>query len=375
MERETKEKLIFLVICFILVFLIYGQTLFGDFVFDDRGIVDHQSLLQITHLPQVLTLPYWTKEAGLYRPITLVSYVFNYSFFGQEPWSFHLFNLIFYSLTGYLLFLLIKRIFFRRLLAYLASLLFLVLPIHTEAIANITGRSEILALFFSLLFFGELVKKEKINFWRSGLWFLLALGSKETAIAAAPIAGVIIFLKEFSGFRFKSEMIKFEMSEKIKKYLYFAISLMVSGLIYFSFRFLVLGKQYFLQVETSLVENPLKFAAPLERAATALKILAAVYLPKIFWPFGFCSDYSYNQIPVIHSIFNAGSVLGLVLILISAAVIFIFLKQAPSLSLGSAWFLFSFLPISNLFFPIGTIAGERLMYFPSVGLCLFWLRS
>ena len=35
LKPETKEKLIFLAICFGLVFLLYGISLFGDFVFDD----------------------------------------------------------------------------------------------------------------------------------------------------------------------------------------------------------------------------------------------------------------------------------------------------------------------------------------------------
>ena len=102
LKPETKSRLIFLAICFGLVVLIYGRSLLGDFVFDDRAIVDHQALLSnINSSDKVLILPFWTKEAGLYRPVTLFSYAINILWFGFEPAGFHLINLSLYALTGF----------------------------------------------------------------------------------------------------------------------------------------------------------------------------------------------------------------------------------------------------------------------------------
>ncbi|MDP2708910.1 MAG: hypothetical protein Q8O93_02565 [bacterium] len=79
LKPETKAKLFFLAACFGLVFLIYGRTLAGDFVFDDRHIIERQALLSnLNLLDQVLTEPYAAVEAGAYRPITLLSYTFNF---------------------------------------------------------------------------------------------------------------------------------------------------------------------------------------------------------------------------------------------------------------------------------------------------------
>lgn len=354
-----KEKLVFLAICFILVFLIYSQSLFGDFVFDDRSIVEHQTLLENpNNLYKIISLPYWTEEAGLYRPITLLSYAFNYSFFGFKPWHFHLVNLILYALTGYLLFLLLKKLFpEKKLLFYLAPVLFLVLPIHTEVVANIVGRAEILALFFSLLVFLEIIKK-KINFWKLVFWLVLALGSKEIAIAAWPISLLIIYFKNSKVRLFK-----------IKSYLLTLLALFLAASVYFAARFLVLG-QHFFSNSATLVENPLKFAPFWPRIITSLKVLV-IYFKKSFWPFQLCSDYSYNQIPVLNNFFNLETLLGLFILLFFLISLVIFWKRNPILSLASSFFIFGFLPISNLIVPIGTIAGERLIYYSSVGLTIF----
>lgn len=350
------KNLIFFSLCFILVFAVYSQSLSGDFVFDDRSIVSHRPLLEnINNLPQIAVLPYWSAEAGLYRPLTLISYSLNYAFLGPEAWHFHLINIILYALTGYLLFLLIRKVFPKReSLAYLTSVLFLVMPIHTEAVANIVGRAEILALFFSLLVFLELVKK-KANLWKAGLWFFLALSSKEIAIAVLPISLFFIFYKNIS--------------PKKMEYLSSLLVLIASASTYLTIRFLILG-QYFFSNSASLVENPLKFAPIWQRLATSLKVLV-MYCKKTFWPWQLCSDYSYNQVPLAKGFFNLETLLGSAILLFFVFSILFFLGRQPVLALGSAFFLFGFLPISNLFFPIGTIAGERLIYFSSVGLCLY----
>ena len=359
-----KEKLIWLAVCLLAVFIIYGRTLAGDFVFDDRGIVDHQMILSdLNKFDQVLTMPYLTAvEGGAYRPTVVASYAFNYILLGSAPWGFHLINLLLYAASIFLLALVLKRLLKNKPLAYLTAALFLVLPIHTEAVANIVGRAEILSLLFSLLVFRELLKKEVV-WWRAGIWLALALGSKETAVATAPIAVLIIYLKEKEIF---SRLV-------LQKYAKTILAMFLGGAVYFGLRFLVLG-QYFLKSATSIVENPLQFVSAKERIFTALSVLT-MYLEKSFWPFNLCSDYSYNQLPMIKSFFHPATLIGALVIIFFSLAIFMFLKRAPVLALASAIFIFSYLPIANLVFPTGTIAGERLMYYPSLGLCLFavWL--
>ena len=347
----NKNKNIYIgVLFFVLTFLIYGKTLSGDFVFDDRYIASNSQTFRLENFINLITSPYLSRESGLYRPVTILSYAVNYSLFGENPWSFHLINLIFYAWSIYLIFILIKKLTQKETWAFLSGLLFLVLPIHSEAVANIIGRAEILALFFSLLFLGEIINK-KPKVWLAGFWLFLALGSKETAAAAIPIA-LVLFLQKNTGLKYKDWL-----------------KIFGGGFIYFGARLQVLNWNYFSNLETSIVENPLKFAPFLPRIATAFKILA-MYFQKIFWPFNFCSDYSYNQIPVLKNFWNFPAIFGLVIFLFFLIAIIIFWKRAPIISWAAAIFVFGFLIIGNIFFTTGTIAGERLMYYPSLGLVI-----
>ncbi len=354
----TKKEKIFFGILFLLTFLIYGQSLWGNFVFDDRGIKEHEALLSsIDNVFQVAAFPYWTVDAGLYRPVTLLSYSFNIVFLGPDAWGFHLVNLLIYFGICVGIYLLIKRVFKDEWLAYLSALLFLVLPIHTEVVANITGRSELLALFFSLLTLLEFTRA-RANPWRTGLWALLAIGAKETAIAVIPLVLLILAIRE-SGVSLRV----------FKKYFIELSGLLIGALLYFFFRFFVLGTGHFIGVETSIIENPLLFTSAAERIATALGILW-MYISKSLWPTNLCSDYSFNQLPIVSSFLNLSTILGAVILVGSLITTIVFIKRRPLISFASALFFFSFLPVSNILFPIGTIAGERLFFFPSLGLVI-----
>ena len=347
---NNNKKTIIFGLFFVLVFLIYGKTIGGDFVFDDRYVANSNQTFQLENFSEIITSPYWSTESGLYRPITLVSYAANYSIFGTRPWSFHLVNLLLYVWSCCLIFVFVKKLAKKELLAFLSALIFLVLPIHSEAVANIIGRAEILDLFFSLLFLLEIIK-EKPKTSLAGLWLLLALGSKENSAVVIPL-GLILFLQKNTGLKYKDWL-----------------SISWGAFIYFGSRLQVLGWNYFSNLETSIVENPLKFEQFIPRTATSFKILA-IYLQKTFWPFNLCSDYSYNQIPILKNFVNIWALAGLIIFTIFVTSIFIFWRRAPIVSFSAAIFVFGFLITSNILFTTGTIAGERLIYYPSLGLAI-----
>ena len=357
--REFLKKNWAVLLCFsLLVFIMYGQSFYGKFVYDDRNIVEHaEMLISPARLGQTVMSPFWNEESGLYRPTTLLSYFLNFSVFGNGPASFHLINLILYILVCFFIYLFIKKLFGNEIWAFGAGLLFLLFPIHTEVVANISGRGELLALFFSLLVLLEFVK-EKPSIWLIFLWTLLGMGSKETALAMFPLIFLVLYIKE-----------KRINTEIAKKYFRSVASSLIAICFYFFLRFWSLGPAHFLGVKTSLIENPLMFAGAGPRIITSFKVLW-MYFEKMLWPANLCSDYSYNQIPIIHNFFNLGSILGFGLFVSSIVLIFVLIKRAPEISLGLGIFIFSFLPISNIFFPTGTIAGERLFFFPSFGFAL-----
>ena len=254
----NKNKVVLGIFCFLILF-IYGQSLLGDFVFDDRGIMEHvETLSNVDNLGKVAMHPYWDLGAGLYRPTTLLSYSFNLIIFGKDPFSFHLINLALYIFICFFIYLLIKKLFSDSILAFITSLLFLVLPIHTEVVANITGRSELLCLFFALLAMLESTK-DKINPYFLFLWTLLSIGSKETGLALIPVLAMLFYYKE--------ENLNIDI---IKKYFREISATTLGVLLYFTLRFLVLSVPKFLNINTSLIENPLMFADTPSRIFTEI---------------------------------------------------------------------------------------------------------
>lgn len=357
----SKKQNIFFILLF-LVILLYGQSLAGDFVKDDVYILENASWLTGGNLGQILLHPYWDMSTALYRPFTIANFALDLSVFGQSPAWFHLENILLYALASFFIYLLAEKIFKRKGPAFWVAILFLILPIHTEAVANITGRGDILALLFSVLAMHECAREKKPRPWLIGIWIFLAIASKEMAVAAIPLVFLILFFREnnFGG--------KFR--DKIRRLADWPVyATILAAAFYFFLRFFALTPQNYIGgVKTSIIENPLIFSDTFSRVATAFKVLG-IYLSKTFVPLGLCSDYSYNQIPVVHSFSDPDVLLGLGFFLLMILLLLTFIKKEPAISLGAGIFFFSFLPVSNFFFPIGAIAGERLFLFPSLGIC------
>lgn len=86
-----------------------------------------------------------------YRPICVLTFRFNYAIHGLEPLGYHLVNVLCHALVTALYVTVTYRIAGRVLVATLSGILFACHPIHTEAVAGIVGRADVLACLFFLL--------------------------------------------------------------------------------------------------------------------------------------------------------------------------------------------------------------------------------
>ncbi|TSC88938.1 MAG: Tfp pilus assembly protein PilF [Parcubacteria group bacterium Gr01-1014_2] len=122
------------------------------------------------------------------------------------------------------------------------------------------------------------------------------------------------------------------------------------------------------KAQVEFIFNPLAYASLFERFWTALKILI-LYLAKVFVPYRLSADYSYDQIPIVTNLFSSPSALvGLVVLGLMLRAIYRVSQRKVSVFVWALiLFLMPYLVISNLIFPTGTIMGERLMYFSSLG--------
>jgi len=339
--------------------LIFGNGITGDFVFDDVTVVQNRGdLTNPSNFFNLFISPYNQNmpKTGLYRPLAMSSYAVNY-YVDRKPAGFHVVNIIIHALNSFLVFWLINSLFKNKFLSYTTFLLFLTHPIHTEAVTSIVGRAELLSFLFGISSIYFFINKNKTL---SATSFLLALLSKESALMVLPIVLYIsvVFLNR-------------KTINSVKNLLFFSLPL---GL-YTLLRYKALGNYFFGDTTTTMVENPLKFASFAERIATAFKVLY-MYVEKLVWPGHLSADYSFNAIKIVSNPFiSIESVVGVLIFTLLAVLIVFYKKVSKEISFGAVLFLFPYLIISNLVKPVGTIMGERLMYFPSLGfaILLAWL--
>ena len=165
-----------------IVTICFVNSVQNDFILDDYAIVATNPAIRTINPVQNLTTPYWGKRstAGIYRPLTILSFSFEYPLWHRWPGGYRLTNLLIHAINGFLVFILARRLLQSLGGALLAGAIYLVHPVHTEPVVGLVGRSELLAAMFFLL--AWLLFRQR----RTGLCivaFFLSLLSKENAIA------------------------------------------------------------------------------------------------------------------------------------------------------------------------------------------------
>ncbi len=189
----------------LIVFFVFANTIGGGYNLDDELVtMNHRFTSQgLTALKDIFTNSYYADAMGYaygYRPMVHVSFAIEHQFFGENPKVSHFFNVILYVLSVILFFkLLFKWFGVENLkLAFLAVILFALHPVHTEVVASIKNRDEILAFLFIVLTGLSMVKYLDKSKMRSIVWiillFTMAMLSKKSAYPLAivlPIAFVL----------------------------------------------------------------------------------------------------------------------------------------------------------------------------------------
>ena len=348
------------------VFVLYGNSIGHDYALDDDIVVRKNRFVHdgISGIPDIFAHGYlygFNRISGeTYRPFTLVTLAIEEQLWPDDPHANHFFNVLWYGVTVVFLFLLLLKLFrkYHFIVPLLITLLFAAHPIHTEAIANIKSRDEILgllgcvlSLYFGLSYYsyGKSVK------WlvASVVFFFIAILSKENVIMFVAITPLVYyFFTEFP----------------LKKIILITIPYAAVVVVLLLIRIPVLRGT--MPDEKMSVVNNLLMAAPTtaQHYATAVFILGK-YIALLFFPYPLSWDYSYNQIPII-------GWADIKAILSIAAYLFLFVyaiigfKKKDVVSFGILYFLLSMVVISNIFFNIGASIGERFLYTPSLGFCI-----
>lgn len=361
------------IVLFLVSFLVYANTLSHGYVLDDKisitnneftkkgfgGIKDHFT-------NDVMTGFFGTKKnlvaGGRYRPLTHVMFSIEYALFKDNASVGHFLNALFYALLVLALFQFLKRVFpdsenaWVQSLPFLATLLFAVHPIHTEVVANIKSRDEIMSLLGALLAVNALFKyldtKQMKQLVFAGIWFFLSLLSKETSVVFLGIIPLTLY---------------FYTNKKLGSFVTAMLPFVVSFVVYFGIRAAVIGVNNGTP-PAELMNDPFLEASASEKWATIFYTLA-IYFKLTFIPHPLTHDYYPYHIPLVEW-GNPTVIAAIVIHLALFAVAIMGLKNKSKWAYVIWFYAISIGLFVNVLFGIGTFMNERFLFVPSIASAL-----
>jgi len=351
--------------------LAYSNSFQAGLTFDNAIAIQQDARIQAptsANVGQIFTEEYWypSMTTGLYRPLTTLSYLFNYAVLGNgaNPAGYHWVNFallaVDIALVYFLGLLLLKEASWAGLLAALWALD----PLLTESVTNIVGRAEELAalgVFAGLLCHiraGQAAGPRKLA-WLAGLAVSAAVAvfSKESGVVV--IAAMLCYDAALGRFK--------PWRPRLAGY----AAVVAPFAIFFFLRGRMLDNMPVPVIP--FVDNPLAGAPPVAGALTAFKVIGK-YLWLFLWPIRLSCDYSYNQIPLFRGSPGWEDIAALLSLAVCLAAVFLGIRawrRGRELTCFAIAFFFATLaPTANLAMPVGSIMAERWMCLPSLALAL-----
>lgn len=379
----TEARAGLLVLC--LGMLVYANSLGNGFAYDDNPVILHNSIVTSGDWRAALTSPYQPdalEGAGLFRPLTSLSFTLEWTAFGEGALGYHVLNLLAHAGVSLLVFLFLTGIV-PVIPALVGGAVFALHPVHTEAVANIVGRAELYSALFYLgaciLYLRGATVRGTSRYLRLvalGGLYALSLSAKEIGVtlplmllvleAFRPLLRISPGIAEDgrgsgdgvgSGTGFRGRVLS-----EVATYLLLGVVLFF----YMAFRGMALGT-FTGEVPAAIFRS----IGGMERVLTAISLWPQ-YMRLLVFPLDLSADY-YPGVLFPAETIDFGVVLGIVVLVGLGLLTSRALKKgAPFLllALGVLWFVLSILPVANLLFPVGTLLAERTLYLPSVGLSM-----
>ncbi|XP_028748234.2 protein O-mannosyl-transferase TMTC1 isoform X2 [Peromyscus leucopus] len=437
--------------------LCYGRSLRGEFVHDDVwAIVNNPDVRPGTPLRwAVFANDFWGKGLAdstshkSYRPLCVLSFRLNIFLTGMDPFYFHVVNVILhYLVTLVLMYTCDKTVFKNRGLAFVTALLFAVHPVHTEAVAGVVGRADVLACLLFLLAFlsyhrsldqdcaGQCFPATASPFFLLLSLFLgtCAMLVKETGVT---VFGVCLVYDLFSPShqqdkssngvvcqhssqqpgnpqpssqhahphresrkqRFPPEpkSSRFPVSPgavwslmrcltgssngnfllTLRPFLKRAILVISYVTVILYFRLWIMGGTMPLFSEQ---DNPASFSPYILTRFLTYSYLLAFNAWLLLAPITLCYDWQVGSIPLVETVWDVRN-LATVLLAVAMALLSLHCMAAfkrlehKEVLAGLLFLVFPFIPASNLFFRVGFVVAERVLYMPSMGYCILFVHG
>jgi len=346
--------------------IVYANTFDGEWVWDDASsVLLHKHVQDPAKLAQLFREDQHAFGAGqgnFYRPLVSVSFMLDYWFSHDpsqivapqghpdiSPMVFHLTNLLWHLLASLLLLALLVRLRAPAWVRIFAPILFVVHPLHTEAVAYISGRADMMsaAFIFAALLAATTAASGPRRYaaWGgSAIFFIGGLLSKESSSIYPVLLALVLLAAPTEGARAMRPAERFA-------------PLILAGVL--------LALYIFLRVTSLNFAEPgvASAAAPLAQRLVETLQSFALYIQLLFWPLNLHMERT------LHGVGTGTAIAGLVLLLaFLAAAVAAWRSGHRRITLGFAWFLAAWLPISGIF-PLNAPMAEHWMYVPMAG---FW---
>jgi tetratricopeptide (TPR) repeat protein len=341
----------------------YLNTLLNGFVYDDnRQVLDNPYLKSFHFLPQVFGTTVWSfvgmqGVSNYYRPLMTLGYALCYHLFGPLAYGFHLVNVCLHVGVVILVFMVARRLFKDRVVAFFGACLFAIHPIHTEAVAWVAAVTTLDVTFFYLLTFWLFLMlaspRGGISPWiklAAVVSFALTIFSKEQALTFPLLA---MIYEHF----FRDDRAETTFWQKARRYGDFWLM----DLAYVLFRIEHLGA-FAPQIQLSRL-------GWYPSVLSALALMGQ-YLGKLFWPVQLCAYYVFQKGT---SVFEPRVLAGIASLAGCTLVFALLFRRNRTASFGFLWFFVTLAPVLDIRYLAGNVFAERYLYLPSVGFC--WLAA
>jgi protein O-mannosyl-transferase len=367
-----KKARIYIIISILALFQ-YGNTFEHDYAWDDAIVITENDRVQ-----QGLSDPssFFRNIKGDesqyrygYRPITLLSFALDIELSEMTPKTGHVMNVLYYALLCCLIFYFLRRMFPEKseLFAMIVVGLFLIHPVHTEVVANIKSRDEILAMIFgiaSLISLLNFLERTKNNWLHAGLMtvmLLLSFLSKENGIT---FLGVLLLVAYFKN------------TERIKPYLKYGLPIL-AGVVLIAIRYYVYSDAVFENNATALLEtsqykedgflgNPLYDAKGYKEILPNVFAILIKDMGLMLFPITLVHDYGFSHSTIV----TWSNPLVIFSVLFHLGLIYLIIREFKKKSILLFGILFYFITLS-VYLHILQIGpdymGERFLFIPSLG--------
>jgi hypothetical protein len=343
------------VACTAAVLLAMGLSLRNGFVYDDvLAIVQNPRVTDPSMWHTIPGSPYWLGD--LWRPLTVAGFAVQWWVGRGAPWIFHLVLLTAYLATGLALFTVLRRLSIGAAAALLATVLFLVHPVHVEVVANGVGQAELWTAVALLLATSVYLQARRNRVTPAAFAALLALVA--LGIAAKEQGFMVPLI--LAGAEW---LLLADRKEPLTTRLRLLVPVSALAVLLLAVRAGVLGG---IKGESSAMA--LRGLGIGGRLVTFLGVVPE-YVRLLIFPVHLQADYGPPGIPIDGPI-TTRHVLGIVLLVAIVALFLRYRRRAPTVAFGLWWAGVTIAPVSNLLTATGLVMAERVLLLPSIGFAI-----